>query len=105
MIVSILMTFSINAQFYPNSFTPNGDIHNQTWLPTFEETHKPYNFHLTIFNRKGRVIWESYDYSVGWDGTYRDELTQDGVYVFKLEFTYNLNDTIQIDYGTITLIR
>ena len=41
---------------------------------------------ITIFNRWGEMIWESYDASIGWNGTYGGELVQDGICVWVMEY-------------------
>ena len=65
------------------------------------------DFHFLIFNRWGEIIWESYDASVGWDGTYgvAGDLVQDGTYVWKLEFKTNMNDERKFLTGHVNLIR
>jgi gliding motility-associated-like protein len=93
--------------YIPNTFTPDGDQFNQTWLPIFSENVDPYQYDLTLFDRWGETIWESHNLSVGWDGTYgQDGLkVQDGVYTYKI--VYKLKTTAQHELitGHINLIR
>jgi len=93
--------------YIPNTFTPDGDQFNQTWLPIFSENVDPYQYDLTLFDRWGEIIWESHNLSVGWDGTYgQDGLqVQDGVYTYKI--VYKLKTTAQHELitGHINLIR
>ncbi|MDB3907318.1 PKD domain-containing protein [Crocinitomicaceae bacterium] len=92
--------------YIPNTFTPDGDDYNETFLPVFTEGYDPFDFHLLIFNRWGEIIWESYDASVGWDGTYgTGGLVQDGTYNWKLEFKVNMNDERKYVTGHVNLIR
>jgi gliding motility-associated-like protein len=91
--------------YMPNSFTPDGDAHNQTFKPVFTSGFDPYDFNLLIFNRWGEVIWESHDASVGWDGTYGGEMVQDGTYVWKVEFKVLKNDERMIKTGHVNVIR
>ncbi|PWL30357.1 MAG: hypothetical protein DCO96_05085, partial [Fluviicola sp. XM-24bin1] len=93
--------------YIPNTFTPDGDDYNETFLPVFTEGYDPMDFHFLIFNRWGEIIWESYDASVGWDGTYgvAGDLVQDGTYVWKLEFKTNMNDERKFLTGHVNLIR
>lgn len=37
--------------YIPNTFTPNGDQHNNTFLPVFTAGYDPNDFTLMIFNR------------------------------------------------------
>lgn len=69
--------------FFPNAFTPNGDDLNDTFFPYLEDDVIELNF--TIFNRWGEKIFESNSLSKGWDGTYKGEIVQDGVYMWKAE--------------------
>jgi gliding motility-associated-like protein len=66
--------------FFPNAFTPNGDGLNDIFLPYFEED--VIGMELNIFNRWGEVIFTSTDLTKGWDGTYKGEAVQDGVYMW-----------------------
>jgi len=90
-----------STMFVPNAFTPDGDAHNNVWLPI------GYNWkemHYTIFNRWGEIIFESYNGNIGWNGTYSGIPCQDGVYIYKLEWI-DVLDRKKIIYGHITLIR
>jgi len=91
----------------PNSFTPDGDDYNDVFLPVFTEGYDPFDFHLMIFNRWGEVIWESYDASVGWDGTYGQfgNEVQDGTYTWRIEFKTTMNDERKLITGHVNLLR
>ncbi|MNK18897.1 hypothetical protein D3C87_371130 [compost metagenome] len=72
-----------NEQFFylPNSFTPNGDSHNDR----FE--FKGENIVLRdvqIFNRWGEAVFSENGSFTGWDGTYRGEICPDGIYAVSL---------------------
>ena len=58
------------AIYVPNTFTPDGDEHNQNFFPILTEGFDKEHYHLLIFDRWGELIFESFDYTVGWDGTY-----------------------------------
>src|SRR5690606_26881439 len=91
--------------FIPNTFTPDGDMHNQTFRPVFTAGYDPYEFSLYIFNRWGEMIWESHDASVGWDGTYNGQLVPDGVYTWKIKFKLLGVDKHVEEVGHINVIR
>ncbi len=67
----------------PNVFTPNGDGKNDLYHPL------PYQFvdhiEMTITNRWGKVVYETTDPDINWDGTDQGNgsLVQDGVYFYK----------------------
>lgn len=91
--------------FIPNSFTPDGDEFNQTFQPVFVMGFDPYDFQLTIFNKWGEVIWESFDASAAWDGTYNGKIVPAGSYVWRLEFKSSLNDKRFNETGHLNVIR
>ena len=92
--------------YVPNVFTPDGDAHNQTFKPEMTSGIDMYNYHLTIFNRWGEIIFESYNYEFGWDGTYADQgLVADGVYVWQIEFGEKLTDKKQNHRGHVTVLK
>jgi hypothetical protein len=67
----------------PNTFTPNGDTHNDYFIPF-----KPYRFvtrvEFKVFNRWGQTLFETTDPLIKWDG--RDQNTgkevPEGVYFY-----------------------
>ena len=91
--------------YVPNAFTPNGDDYNNTFQPVFTSGHDPYDFHMTIFNRWGEIVFESYNAQEGWDGSYGDQLVDDGVYVWAIEFGELNTDKMHKEQGHITVLR
>ena len=92
--------------YIPNAFTPDGNGFNATFTPIFISGFDPYNFHMAILNRWGEVIFETYDASIGWDGTYgANGLVQNGTYIWRVEFG-DINSDKTFNYeGHVTLIR
>jgi gliding motility-associated-like protein len=80
----------------PNVFTPNSDKVNDY----FEIIYKGFEpYHLVIFNRWGKKVFESNDKTIQWNGKIKNIDAADGVYYYVLDIgskAYN---------GTITLIR
>jgi gliding motility-associated-like protein len=91
--------------FVPNTFTPDGNAHNQTFLPIFTSGFDPYNFNLLIFNRWGEILFESNNHLVGWDGTYNGEVVKDGAYIWKIVFKTKNSDERQVHHGHVNLLR
>ncbi len=93
--------------YIPNTFTPDGDNYNQTFLPIFTSGFDPYNFEMLIFNRWGEIIFETHDAKVGWDGTYgmKGRDVQEGVYTYKVIYKNPLNDKRKIIVGHVSLIK
>lgn len=105
---SILKIIQIKEQiliFIPNAFTPDQDEFNPTFKPIISDGIDLNSYHLTIFNRWGEVIFESYDSQIGWDGYYGTALSPDGTYTWKVQFD-GLSDANRfVKTGMVTLIR
>ena len=89
--------------YIPNTFTPNDDEHNQTFGVVFNTEFTPQQFHMTIFNRWGKPIWESYEHTDKWDGTFQGNNVQSGVYTWEINFKLN-DEPFQIN-GYFNLLR
>lgn len=57
----------LKAPKIPNTFTPNGDGINETWLIDYLDTYP--NCKVQVFTRTGQVVFESKGYKVPWNGT------------------------------------
>jgi len=67
--------------FFPNAFTPNGDLLNDSWQPFGK-----YDFlKMSVFNRWGEKVYTS-ETSPVWDGYKNKELCLDGVYSIVFEY-------------------
>ncbi|UKN03746.1 gliding motility-associated C-terminal domain-containing protein [Paracrocinitomix mangrovi] len=103
---AIIHIDDILLYYVPNAFTPNGDNFNNVFTPVFTSGFDPYDYHMTIFNRWGEIIFESYDASIGWDGTYGNAgIVQDGTYVWKISFGTTMSDERQTISGHVTVLK
>ena len=96
----------INQEFFlfvPNAFTPDGDGFNNVFLPIVSG-HDPQKYHLTIFNRWGEILFESYNSEVGWDGTYKGVVVKNDVYVWTVDVTTFNNIRKQVR-GHVTVLK
>ncbi len=93
--------------YIPNTFTPDGDMFNQTFNPIFTTGYDPYDYQLLIFNRWGETIYESKNDEIGWDGTYaaNGRLCQDGTYTWRIEFKTRRTDERKVYSGHVNLLR
>ena len=104
--VTIFMNVKGIILFYiPNTFTPDGDQFNETFQPVFESGFDPFDFHLMIFNRWGDLLFESYDASRDWDGTYGGVVVQDGVYIWQIDFKERYTDKRHTHKGHVTVVK
>ncbi len=91
--------------YVPNSFTPDGDEHNQTFGVVFTSGFSPSEFHLEIFNRWGELIWESFDHTAKWDGTYGGKIVGAGIYTWKIRFGNEDNDGFNSITGHLNVLK
>jgi gliding motility-associated-like protein len=93
--------------YIPNTFTPDGDGHNQTFKPVFTSGFDPFNYEMLIYNRWGEIIFETHDVTYGWDGTYAQAnyTCQDGVYLYTIIFKNPLVDERKVVCGSVTLLK
>ena len=92
--------------YVPNTFTPDQDQFNQQWKPIFTSGFDPYDYHLSIFNRWGELIWESFNSETGWDGSYGKEFqAQEGIYTWEITFATKTKNEKQQITGTLNLLR
>jgi gliding motility-associated-like protein len=86
----------------PNAFTPNNDGTNDIFLPVVIKNLVSY--HMVIFNRWGRKVFESVDSSVGWNGFEYDLPGEIGAYYWSVE--YNIEGGAKKSMqGNVTLLR
>lgn len=93
--------------YIPNSFTPDADQFNQTFLPIFTSGIDPYNYQLLIYNRWGEVIFESLNPEFGWDGTFGQQGNPCpvGTYTYMITVKLPSVDKRQTIKGHVNLIR
>jgi gliding motility-associated-like protein len=78
--------------YVPNAFTPDGDEHNNVFLPIMTAGFSPASYEFYIYNRWGELVFESNDTETGWDGTYSGSMVQAGIYTWVIRFKDDDND-------------
>lgn len=91
--------------FVPNTFTPDGDQHNNVFQPVFTSGFDAQNFTMYIYNRWGEIIFESHNVEVGWDGTYKGDLLKEGVYQWTMDVKDPDSDNKFNFQGHVFLVR
>ena len=103
----ILDNFSV---YVPNAFTPDGDASNDVFYPkgkNHDNVEGSSEYEFMIFNRWGQMVWNSTTPYEPWDGTEsstNNNVPQD-VYVWKLAVWDNIESTLKIHYGRVSLLR
>ncbi len=90
----------------PNAFTPNNDGLNDLFKVV--TTAPLYNFSMQIYDRNGMLVYQSNDFSQGWDGNYQGTPCPISTYVWYLKYdSYQDNGTLshRTRHGFITLVR
>ncbi|MEO9258615.1 MAG: PKD domain-containing protein, partial [Crocinitomicaceae bacterium] len=91
--------------YVPNTFTPDANKFNETFLPVFTSGFDPQNYTLLVFDRWGEILFESHNAKIGWDGTFNGKVSPDGTYIWKISFKLKNNDERQDHFGNINLLR
>jgi gliding motility-associated-like protein len=105
---SLYIGFDPGLVYYiPNTFSPDGDQFNQTFLPIFTYGIDPYNYQMLIYNRWGEIIFESLHPEIGWDGSYgmQGNPAQNGTYTYLITIKIPSLDKRQVIKGHVNLIR
>jgi hypothetical protein len=98
---------------FPNAFIPNpggptGGVYSirsdesaQVFHPAFSGVSE---YRLKVFSRTGVLMFETTDVNTGWDGYFKGQLCEPGVYVWKVMGTYVNGETF-ISSGDLTLLK
>jgi gliding motility-associated-like protein len=94
--------------YIPNVFSPNGDGLNDTWTLFTDSDVKELPL-VEVYTRWGELVFrkehiQPNDPSVGWDGRFKEQDLNPGVYVYHIEILYgdDLRDNIA---GDVTIVK
>lgn len=90
--------------FMANAFSPGNDLVNGVFMPRGRNITVQL---FQIYNRWGELVFETNVNDVGWDGSYKGELVQEGLYIWKLFYTTLNGPYIKKSnaFGQVLLIR
>ena len=80
--LAIVRSIPLTQVFIPNTFTPNGDDHNELFVIKGDYI---VNFKMQVFNKWGAQLFESNSISKGWDGTFENTKVEQGSYYYNIE--------------------
>lgn len=89
--------------FIENAFSPNDDDLNDVFAPKLLANEKLTM--MEIYNRWGQKIYEGTE---GWDGRFKGEIVQQGLYIYHLSIDQTLTEGTKHIYntkGTLTILR
>ena len=90
----------------PTAFSPNEDGVNDVFKPHYDCVILSYNF--KVYNRWGELVYESTNPDTGWDGIYKTNNSELGVYVWYIEMERlddEDNTRTEVHQGNVTLVR
>ncbi len=88
----------------PSAFTPNGDSANDTWkIQPVKQQDEIFEAVLRIYNRFGKLLFETVGFKNEWDGRLNGELLPADTYYYTIEFkeAYSKNSV----RGIVALLR
>lgn len=83
----------------PNTFTPNGDGYNDTWV--IPQLANYPGCVVSVFNRNGTQLFQSIGYTKAWNGTYNNSILPYGTYYYVI---YPKNGFAKLS-GYVTIIK
>ena len=87
--------------FIPNTFTPNGDEHNDLLVTIGDNIA---TFYMVIANRWGEVVYTTNDINKFWDGKFQGKPAKQGTYSYKVDIIgtdkrpFNTSGTVNAIY-------
>ena len=113
--LTVINAFSGSEYFidFPNAFIPNtqgpsggyysskSDEASQVFHPVSSGVS---DYQLKIFSKLGMMIFESNDINIGWDGYFKGQLCDPGVYIWKVRGNFRNGEPFT-KMGDVTLLK
>jgi len=104
--VNFLSCGDLRCTGFPTALVPNGNDLNERFTALFARACIPDTFTLSIYNRWGEKIFETNDFVNGWDGTFDNQIAQQGFYLWDMEYSFPEDEgVITQREGGVNLIR
>jgi gliding motility-associated-like protein len=87
--------------FIPTAFTP-GSAGNNVFRPVIHGVVQQYEF--TVFNRYGQAVFRSASPGKGWDGYYKGQPQNHGVFIWTCRYQL-AGQQLAMQKGTVILLR
>ena len=98
--IAIVNMVPITQLFVPNTFTPNGDEHNELFVIKGMNI---ITYNLKVFNKWGEQLFESDSIEKYWDGKYNNKQVQQDAYYYNIE-VLGKDREIFIKTGTVNVV-
>ncbi|MEL6866573.1 MAG: gliding motility-associated C-terminal domain-containing protein, partial [Bacteroidota bacterium] len=87
----------------PNAFTPNNDgVNDGFWI--YEQEGLDRLIYLRVWNRWGEMVFETDQLDEKWDGTYKGEALNPGVYAYLIK-AYCIGGQLMTTKGNVTILK
>lgn len=101
-VITLLVSCTADALYIPNAFTPDNNGHNDV---LFVRSNGIIDItYFRIFDRWGKMLFESDVIESGWDGTYKGAAMPAGVYLYTLQASCGIDNPV-LKQGNVTLLR
>ncbi len=103
-------TFEVIPDVYiPNVFSPNGDNNGNDLFTLYGNENVERINEMYIFDRWGELVFQTFDIppndpSFGWDGHFKNEPVEQGVYVYLFNVKY-VDQRVEDISGDVTVLR
>ena len=91
--------------YVPNTFTPNGDEHNNEFTPIFSSGFDPNYYLFQVFDRWNILLFESNNSTIGWSGSYHNQPSKSDTYTWIIHYKEKNLQKEHIIKGHVNLIR
>jgi gliding motility-associated-like protein len=103
-------TVSVSTTSYvyvPNSFTPDGDGHNDVFAPVVTGLTSTSRYSFSVYNRWGDLIFFTENPNEVWTGDVNNgtHFAVDGAYVYELKIQFSPGEEPFKRMGTVVLVR
>ena len=89
--------------FIPNVFSPNGDNIND--FLTWNSACYPVSFEALIFDRWGNEVFSTNDYDNIWNGSYKGEKLDNGVYIVVVNYRFEDSESSKTIKQGVQILR
>ncbi len=93
----------INTFYIPNAFSPDGDGINDIFMPKAQNLSSEY-YEFKIFDRWGKMLFNTTQIGKGWDGKFNGEKCKPGVYTYYIKYL-NEEKLKSEKWGIVILVR
>ena len=95
--------------FIPSAFSPNGEGQNEIFMIYANENSVEQILSFQVYNRWGETVHEFYQFppndpTFGWNGTYRNQPMNTGVFAYKAEVLMT-DGRVEMFKGDVTLMK